>query len=230
MRVLLAIEGCHARADRIRACNHTWANGTTMPPSVTIVRFAGESESPDSIFDIVLPVGDKYLDLPHKTQAIVRYALDKGYDMVWKTDDDCYNQPTKLTDREINAEYWGRENDGWGGYVSGVSYGLGRKAMEVVANSTFQSDDPGMWEDVLVGKWVRQAGIIRTLTDRVILIPKVGGHTRLNLPGLPQDFLGVGELDPKTMFDLHRLVISNKLIGSGKLSLPPRLFYPNFTR
>lgn len=205
-KTLIGIKSCVARAAYLQACLETWVSRSPFD----VHTFTGPE----------LGTPDDYLGIPFKLVAMVQWAIEHGYDYFWHADDDTYLQPQYLQD-ELSWDYWGRKSNNVIDFISGFSVGLSRRAMEIVANSKPERG----YDDLLEGQWLLNAGIPITFSSRCILVPKVGGLGRLNMAGLPKNFLAVAELTPKMMRELHQLVVQNRMTGSGKLALPPRLYY-----
>jgi len=109
-----------------------------------------------------LDVEDSYERLPEKVQAIFRYAVDAGFDYVFKTDDDTFINPNVLLDdcEVFPHHYVGNVRPATGGYpapyASGYAYWLSRAAMQVIVESPITLDPN---EDRWVGNSLLKAGI-----------------------------------------------------------------------
>jgi hypothetical protein len=89
-------------------------------------------------------VPDDYEHLPHKVQAICRYAVDRDFDFIFKCDDDT----AVYVDRLV-AETLGRPFE-YAGYVNSVNecsggpgYFLSKRAARLVGNS----GSPSSWAE-----------------------------------------------------------------------------------
>lgn len=122
-------------------------------PSLDLVEFVGRGAEGD----VVLDAPDDYAGLPAKVQAMFRWALDQGYDYVFKCDDDVYVWPDRLLERFEPTDYRGfMAEAATGPYVCGAAYWVSRKAMEVIVNTEWD----GHWaEDKWVGRTLAAAGI-----------------------------------------------------------------------
>ena len=136
-RVLIAVTSCHAFRDRADAVRSTW--GQEVPGAGADIRYflgRGTAERPD---EILLECDDGYHHLSAKTQLIRRWAVEHGYDWLWKIDDDTYVRPERLlaTHYAPYVHYVGRlrgpSGNYPGPYLSGFCYGLDRKALEALA-------------------------------------------------------------------------------------------------
>src|SRR3990172_12833817 len=83
-----ALNGCH------RAIRCTWV--TQVPNGIEYRIFVGRGEQPLEPDEVRLDVPDDYNGLVLKSQAIRRWALDQGYDFVFKADRDTYIAPVRL--------------------------------------------------------------------------------------------------------------------------------------
>lgn len=144
--------------DRIQTVRDTWAKDIEpFKEHVTLKFFYGEPHPrPAASDEVYLPCGDGYEHLPLKTINIARYALEQGYDYVFKCDDDTAVYLDRLIHELMSHkfDYAGYEN----GRVAsgGPGYWLSRRAMKaLVAN-----DKPDHWaEDVWTGKVMSYANI-----------------------------------------------------------------------
>ena len=180
--VLIAIPACHkytygAHSDgrnhvdqvsnvRVDAVRKTWAR--YMPPftNADLKFFYGTlplgTDRTPSADEVFLKVADDYEHLPHKVQAIFKYALDNGYDFVFKGDDDTFIYVDRLMASGFeHLDYTGFVSIGatnWdnGGYCSGGSgYWVSKLAMSKIVAAPV--DD---WaEDRWVGRVLGQCGI-----------------------------------------------------------------------
>src|ERR1700682_3813263 len=96
MKTLIAITGWHGSGLRAEAQRLTWikdvpANGADV--KFFLGRGPARSPEPDEIF---LDCHDGYVERKEKIVAICRWALDRGYDYLWKVDDDVYLRPERL--------------------------------------------------------------------------------------------------------------------------------------
>ena len=217
-KILLGIKSCNKRINFIKACRETWVPAASK--FADVVFFVGNPQAGSSEVDdtVRLDVPDDYLGLPFKAVAMAQYSAEREYDVLWSVDDDTYAQPEYLED-EVNSDYWGRlipRTDP--PYTSGFSRGLSRKATQILAQvkATCGYDDP------FVGEVLHKEGISILSSDRVILLPKVGGHKFLNFCGLPKNFLAAAELLPDQMRELHKCVLEGRLRGDRLFVQTPR--------
>lgn len=152
---LIAIVNCHrfkGRADSQRA---TWVKKIQ---GIDYKFFLGNGNREPEEDEVFLDVPDDYNSLPLKTQAIMQWALDRGYDAVFKCDDDTYVFPDKLKIILPTTPYEGRINGsniqlapkGW---CSGFAYWLAGEAISIVANAgkpTHHAED--LWVGMVLSK------------------------------------------------------------------------------
>jgi hypothetical protein len=170
-RILIAIPVCHVKdygqwesgkdgwpyqdgihtpgtnIDRIQAVRDTWARDIAPYDSVEIAFFYG-APHPENFVpkadEVLLDVPDDYEHLPHKVQAICRYAVDRDFDFIFKCDDDTVVYVDRLV-----AETLGRPFE-YAGYVNSVNecsggpgYFLSKRAARLVGNS----GSPSSWAE-----------------------------------------------------------------------------------
>src|SRR5271157_5114842 len=141
-RVLVAITSCHMHRAWQSAQRDTW-----LPELGCDYRFFLGNPVADAAQDeVFLNCPDDYHSLYHKTQGLVRWALERGYDYLYKCDVDTLVCPKNLLSSGFEQwDYTGGRN---GHFASGGSgYWLSRKAMELVANSINRD---GATEDVFI--------------------------------------------------------------------------------
>jgi hypothetical protein len=153
-KLLIAVATCEKPkfVEKADAQKATWAR---LRPDVDIRFFTGPT----------LGVDDSYPGLPAKVRAIFRWALERDYSHVFKTDDDTWLNVDALLAGVPTSHYHGCVRDGNGGYPapypSGFGYWLDRVAMEVIANAELTQDT---MEDRWVGNTLDKAWI-RPTTD-----------------------------------------------------------------
>lgn len=145
-------EGVHVNGvnPRIAAIRDTWWKDVAKHENVTAKFFYGQPSGDLDPFhgdEIYLTCPDDYESLPLKTKAIAKYALDSGYDYLFKCDDDtaCYVERLVGEIMSIRPE--------WAGYFHGTmamsggpGYILSKRALKYVAEM-----QPSSWaEDVSV--------------------------------------------------------------------------------
>jgi hypothetical protein len=135
--------------------------------------------------EVFLDVEDDYEHLPQKMRAIYKWAVDHGYDYVFKADDDGF----LYIDRLLRTNYANFDQLGFSNcthglgnkcqcYVTGgCGYFLSKRAMQAVINEPITH-----WaEDLTTGKALRRHGYKRA------------GHSGF-LPGFDAHFVDVNEI------------------------------------
>ena len=163
MKILIAVLSCRAHAAFQQAQRETWVKD--IPEGVDFKYFVGyETTEPDEVQlggDAFKPEQGlkKYPSLPDKTKRLCQWALDYGYDYLFKTDTDTVINVKNLLNSGFKKwDYSGGYNqEETGEFCSGgAGYWLSRKAMQIVSDSTFTS-----WaEDLFVAGSLKQAGIL----------------------------------------------------------------------
>lgn len=92
-----------------------------------------------------LPVGDHVEALPFKSQMMMRWALDRDYQYVYRGDTDCYiHLPRLLKTVPKDLDYTGyyrTDPKEYGNYASGGSgYWVSRRSMEIIQDCPLQPD------------------------------------------------------------------------------------------
>jgi hypothetical protein len=204
-KVLIAVPACHKYAygshandlkigarqteGRIEAVRATWWNDVKPFGDYVDAKFFYGSPSPVGFKpkpdEVLLNVPDDYEHLPHKMQAIYKWALAHGYDYVFKADDDGFVYVDRLL--RLDYERWdqiGFSNcphglgEKCGCYVTGgAGYFLSKRAMQAVVSEPITH-----WaEDLTTGKALRRRRYKRT------------GHPGF-LPGFAAHFVDVNEI------------------------------------
>lgn len=207
MKILIAIETCHAFRERTVAQRDTWVKdvrgadvrffvGRGVPEAVPL---------PDEVF---LDVDDGYAGLPAKTQGICKWALGHGYDFVFKCDDDTYVQPERLLDSDFRfADYIGRLRGASGRwpapYCSGFAYWLSTKAMKVVATAALTDDQA---EDRWVANTLLSAGISPEADYRYqVVFSERNSRSGTEAPRQGNQVIAACEFEPDHMRAIHQL-------------------------
>lgn len=177
MRTLIGIAGCHKNKAKADAQRATWVRDVR---GVDVRFFAGGRGIYARPDDVWLDCSDAYEDRKEKVLAMFRWALDHGYDYLWKTDDDCYVRPERLLaiprhDYCGLVILWGNELPGPSYFqmfasmtcrpahiCHGVLYGLSRSSMEklLTADTLPHIGNGNGYEDVWVGLRLKQFGVL----------------------------------------------------------------------
>lgn len=187
-RILIAVLTCRRFRERADLARATWAGWVE---GADVRYFIGRGEDTESSRaregEVVLDVADDYDSFRMKVQAAFRWALEQGYDFLFKTDDDVYLIPERLlANATYRWEYAGRvrpasrENVApkiYGGresaFCSGFGYWLSRRAFRICAEAA----DNGDWaEDRFVGNTLARAGVRAYHDPSIQLWPPIVGH------------------------------------------------------
>jgi hypothetical protein len=142
INVLISILSCHRYNERRNAQRETWLNEMPLDYRFFLGRVPEQLEhgprpTADQVF---LDVSDDYGSLPFKTLAMLAWAYARGYEYVFKCDDDTYCR----TDRLLAS---GFENHDYSGFQKmspyfgkpgvdfaqgGAGYWLSRRAIAIV--------------------------------------------------------------------------------------------------
>lgn len=176
MKLLIAVESCHAHRDRHQIQRDTWIKdlGNCFDYKFFLGRrYAGAEVLRMTADDeIELDVDDSYDALSKKTRAIMFWAFEHGYDFVHKTDTDTLiSVPNLYLSPFDEHDYYGGDNADdmppslkdlfpWSkiGFASGgAGYWLSRRAMEFVAHGPDGVNSAA--EDVFVAGILKRHGI-----------------------------------------------------------------------
>lgn len=196
-RTLIAVVSCAAYQARRIAVDDTW--GSVICDGIEVFSFVGAD----------LEVPDDYANLPQKTYAIVRAAVDHGCNRLIKVDDDTYLRLPDALSVLSNGHCVGHirndppHNAGIP-YPQGGCYSLSLRAMEaVLAAPEFFST--GL-EDAAVGKALHAAGIPLKHSDRIRT------DYRMGVPAPDNDIISTHHCSPETMRAIH-----NKFATKGEI-------------
>ena len=176
-RNLIAIESCHRdrNSGAQQSQRDTWIKDIG-PINLDYRFFLGRPVESGATDEVFLAVDDTYEFLSLKTQAICQWALDEGYDFLYKTDTDTLVVPKNLIMSGFERQdYIGGKNSDFtppgyrtraGTYPGrridfasgGSGYWLSRKAMKAVVDSQ-DTEFAKQAEDVFVAIALLAAGI-----------------------------------------------------------------------
>ena len=142
MKILIAISSCARDAQNgyNQAVRDTWIKDLTCDYKFMV----GETDIQLKDDEVRLPCPDDYLSLPYKTLETYRWALENGYDFIFKCDTDTFIRPEKLLSGDFHLyDYYGSFNGPIGvpgvvynscySWTSGGSgYWVSRKAAELI--------------------------------------------------------------------------------------------------
>lgn len=164
-KLLIAILSCHSLRSYEQSIRITWAQ--EVPPEADLMFFLGKPQGMRVVDEIHLNVGDGFEDLTNKTVALYKWALDEGYDFVFKCDLDTLVRPKLLLQSGFETWDWvGGQNSffasGGGGYC------LSRKAMQYVVEA---GGVPGHEEDVHIARILLGNGVQLHADPRYLFVP-----------------------------------------------------------
>jgi hypothetical protein len=195
MSALIAILTCANHYERRAAVTDTWMR--FVPDGVDVVFFTGrdhgQSQFGDGLAHLDCP--DTYRELPQKTLATVRYAVELDYELLIKVDDDTFLMPRPDYLAEFaKHDYFGHV--GRRSYCQGGCYSINRKAMNAVLKHP-EMFTTGL-EDAAVGAALRAGGISPTHTDRIKVTHALG------FPRPNNDIISAHYCSPSAMHNIFR--------------------------
>ncbi len=222
-KVLIAVPCCHGydygeykdkrighvdrdTNERVRGIRDTWHKQVSAFKSYVDMRFfygnpakgkaTGVSQTDD---EIILDCGDDYISLPAKVQRIYLWAIDHGYDYVFKTDDDTYVYLDRLMSSGFERQdYIGYCYPSHGNYITGgAGYWVSKKVMRLLVDA--KVDD---WaEDKWVGAVLKTHGIQPVRDARYL--PGFNGHyVRIEQLPDPHNYISFHACTPEMMRQL----------------------------
>lgn len=212
-KLLIAIPSCNTylgnetsanrnEPERRAACRETWLKDC----SVDYKFFFGAGYTPVSDDEVVLDVPEGYVGLSLKFRSICQWALDHGYDYLFRVDTDAYVWVDRLLQSGFEAHNYSGytipypEHIAWARYASGAGWTLSRKAMAIVAASN--PDHPA--DDLWVGRVLFEHGIQCYRDTRYVV-----GHDShfVSLEHLPSlhPFIVLHALRPDNIRQVHAL-------------------------
>lgn len=202
-RVLIGVVTCHKYRSRSDAQRRTWVRDVE---GMDVRFFVGGG---DALRDdeVVLDVDDGYAVLADKVAAMFRWALENGYDYVFKCDDDVYLRPERLLAAvPYGEDYVGRLRGAALGhpapYCSGFGYWMSRVAMEVRVGV---GDGTLLPEDLLTGNVLHTAGIVGEYDGRYVVCRSTrNAISRREGPRADNDVIAACEFDGEEMDATHQ--------------------------
>jgi hypothetical protein len=171
-RLLIAITSCDKHRAWQFAQRQTWIRD--IPQKVSYRFFLGNPAAGNAENDeVFLDVPDDYLGLPLKTRGVSRWALEQGFNLLYKTDVDTLVLPPNLLDSGFEQyDYVGGLNTERPPVTfasGGAGYCLSEKAMKLVATNTPWPE--GGPEDVWVACVLKDNGILPQSDPRFKFYP-----------------------------------------------------------
>ena len=184
--------------NQILACRETWVKGLAAYSNVDYKFFYGRGANRQPLSDeVFLNTGDDYRSLPYKTNSMCQWADGRGYDFIFKTDDDTFVWVDNLMSSGFeNYDYVGSVNDMTPSksYATGLGYWLSARAVRLVAAARPNN----VLEDHWVGDVLRSAKITPKHDGRYISISsKFVGEEKMPRS---HEFIAVHPCSPRMMY------------------------------
>jgi hypothetical protein len=179
----------------------------------------GEPQRDD---EVILDVPDGYRHLPAKCMAIFEWALENGYDYVFKTDSDVYLRPERLlagvpTGRDYVGRLRGPAKGYPAPYCSGMGYWLSRRAMQARVDGGNLLD---FNEDLTTGNILLRSGIHGENDTRYCVV--MSQRSAINGQEGPRegnDVIASCEYDESMMHVVHKEFLT-LASNEGNLKMP----------
>lgn len=162
------------------AVEQTWWKDLAVQPHATGKFFTGPE----------LGCDDKFTALPEKNKRICQYALDNGFDRLFRCDDDTFVHIDRMVRLawEHEVDYAGSDCGGFA--IGGAGIWLNRGAMEIVARSECPV---GEWrDDAFIGTALKAHGI------QMFAMPGAAGENQLLGPTVTEH-----PVSPERMKELY---------------------------
>jgi hypothetical protein len=176
------------------------------------------SKTKDFVEDEVgLAVPDDHLHVPYKTQEVFLYALNHGFDFVFKCFEDTYVSLARLSASGFEKwDYTGRlcGNEHMGAYASGgPGYWVSERAMKALVFKPITRWADDWW----VGNTLSEADIKLHIDSRYAeLFDKNGGRPRLNNDVISSHLAVTPTVyAPAMMYEAHELATTAVQIKRG---------------
>jgi galactosyltransferase len=155
-KTLIAVAGCHKNQARADAQRQTWVKDVGTAADVRFFSGKPHPDGPIPDDELWLNCPDGYKDRKEKVIAIIQWAVEHGYDYLWKVDDDVYLRPERLLALEPH-DYYGAIVPYTKHRCFGAIYGLSRSSMETLIMRDTLADQ--LREDVWVADRLRELGV-----------------------------------------------------------------------
>lgn len=170
MNTIVGLLSCHAYTERQSLCRRTWIPAVQALGIDVVFLIGGHDRVERRCDELWLPVPDTYRELPQKTIAFCKWAIQSTEAThLFKADDDTFIHPRRFTrflaELPVNREYVGAEWRPRTRYASGgAGYVLSRRAAELVSKMHKLRGA----EDVEVGKYVQSKGVLFWIDRRFV--------------------------------------------------------------
>lgn len=145
MKLLIAIVTCHKDKQANQRERETWLKDSTIDYKF----FLGQPVETGLSDEIYLNVPDDYSSLPYKVKESFRWALDAGYDFIYKCDSDTYVNIQRLLDSGFeNYDFTGHLKESY--IQGGPGYWISSKAARLTL-------------DVVVDHWAEDLWVSRIM-------------------------------------------------------------------
>lgn len=205
-KVAIAIVSCGAAPYRakVQSQRETWI---PLVDGADVRVFMGRGAIAEHPDEIVLDCDDGYAGLPQKVRLAFAWALENGYDLCFKCDDDTYVCPERLMRHMPVRHHWCGRLRGPSGnwrhpYTSGFGYWLSATAMRHRVHDAQPED---VAEDRVTGTIMAAAGI-RCHNDHRYIV----ASSRRNVPSgydegprRGNDIIASCEYGPQDMLRVH---------------------------
>jgi hypothetical protein len=210
MKTLIAILGCHSRAEYRQAQRETWI--PQIPSHVDWRFFLGEPKADGNFDEVFLECPDDYNSLSKKTRAVIIWAIGHGYDRIFKCDDDTYVRPKLLLESGFEKHrYYGWTEgrllpwptEGQSNVVhfqwaqGGAGYWIDRECSLLLAKHMFDRDQ---CEDAAVGRTLYSFGIHPVHDARYW--PEAFPNHREK----PEPYITLHKCNPQQMREVHQRI------------------------
>jgi hypothetical protein len=161
VKILIAVVTCSSHTLHRDAIRETWL---PLVADADVKFFLGSGAARED--EVQVECDDSYEGLPSKVRAIVRWALEHGYDYVFKCDDDVVLKPQSVLLDDLH-DFTGHKNDSRIYPVPfGFLYGLSKRSMEIVATQELPSNNN---DEVWVTSALSKAGIALYHNPRYVM-------------------------------------------------------------
>jgi hypothetical protein len=206
MKILIALHGSHSQPDAMQAQRETWLRELRCDYRYFLGRPSRVDRDVEYLESEDGPIWNgpfRTWYLNRKTEGLIRYGLDHGYDYVFKCDDDTYIWPDRLLSSGFEKyDYSGvtEPHTSWriGHYrwaQGGAGYWLSRRAMEYAATYGLNTIPA---EDFAVGYALAANGISPHHDERY-----VSAATTEQLSNPSPDLITLHKVSPSWMRRLH---------------------------